>query len=162
MVAKRLKELKRAEAQEAKDAAKAEKAEKARRLLAQAVNDTAMAEQGKRDRARVEAMRAVRAAQPIMVTITKGRLSVTLDLTSPEPVVRQTAERAVAITVNRLLRWTDAQCGAAAARALGVQGASPMTAEEISAYLADEIRYAIKHGTAQISVAPEMKGKRRK
>ncbi len=132
------------------------------RLRQRASNDLAMIKQGERERARVEAMTAARAAQPITATLTKGRLTVTIDLTSPEPLIRQTAENAVKITVNRMLRWTDAQTGVAAAQALGAQGASSATAEEISVYLADEIRYAVKHGSASITVAPEPKSKRRK
>ena len=59
-------------------------------------------------------------------------------LTDSDAVRRQTCANAVAVTVNRVQRWTEAVEGAARARAAGHPTADPYNAEQVVAFLSDE------------------------
>jgi hypothetical protein len=96
-----------------------------------------------------------RAENPVLVVISQGRVRVTVDVSARDAAVRQTAEMAVRIAVNRLQRFQDALVGdARMSAASGRPQHLAATPDEIAAFLADEVRAAIKMGTATISVLP--------
>lgn len=132
------------------------------RLRARAASDVFLADATARDARANAADDACRAAEPIMVTVAKGRVRVTANLTARDPVVRQTAAHAVAVAVNRMQRWSDALVGDARATAMtGQRQALASTPDEIASFLADEVRAAIKQGSVSIVVLPEPKRKSR-
>jgi hypothetical protein len=157
-VEKRIKDLKDAESAKARAERTAANKATADRLRNQATNDVALeAGRARQDRARAAADQ-VRESAPIIGTVTRGRVSVTAELDNPEVVVRQTALHSLGIAINRFWRWSEACEGCAKSRALGAPTADPATPEELAAFLADEIRASIKHGSVTITVAPEKRG----
>jgi len=157
-VAQRVDELQRAEAARVRAEQTEAKRVRAERLRQRAENDVRMAEERDRNVRGLAAAEVERLA--IVATLTRGRLTVTVRLSDADVVVRQTAMRSLGTVVNRLTRWAEAAQGAARARALGAT-VNAASAEEIAAFLADEVRESMKHGALTITVAPESKRKRK-